>query len=50
MISLFHSITTRTAGFNTVDLSLLKVPTALIMSMLMFIGASSGSTGGGLKN
>lgn len=49
MISLFHSITTRTAGFNTVDLSLLKVPTALIMSMLMFIGASSGSTGGGLK-
>lgn len=47
--SFFGSVTTRTAGFNTVDISLLKVPTILILIFLMWIGASPGSTGGGIK-
>ena len=47
--SLFQSITARTAGFNTVDIGSLAVPTLLFMIFLMFIGASSGSTGGGIK-
>ena len=45
----FQSVTTRTAGFNTVDMSLISVPTLIFMIFLMFIGASSGSTGGGIK-
>mgnify|MGYP003690934123 CR=1 FL=1 len=45
----FQSVTTRTAGFNTVDFSQLAVPTLIFMVFLMFIGASSGSTGGGIK-
>lgn len=45
----FQSVTTRTAGFNTVDISALSVPTAILFIFLMFIGASSGSTGGGIK-
>jgi potassium uptake TrkH family protein len=45
----FQSVTTRTAGFNTVDFSKLMVPTIIFMLFLMFIGASSGSTGGGIK-
>jgi trk system potassium uptake protein TrkH len=47
--SLFQSITPRTAGFNTVDISALKDVTLFIMIFLMFIGASPGSTGGGIK-
>ena len=47
--SLFQSITPRTAGFNTVDIGQLTNPTILIMIILMFIGASPGSTGGGIK-
>lgn len=47
--ALFQSVTTRTAGFNTVDFSLLSAPTLIIFIFLMFIGASSGSTGGGIK-
>ena len=47
--SIFQSITTRTAGFNTVDFSALAVPTLVMMILLMFIGASSASTGGGIK-
>ncbi|BDC98068.1 TrkH family potassium uptake protein [Persicobacter psychrovividus] len=47
--SMFQSVTTRTAGFNTVDLSNIRTGTVLIMSLLMFIGACSGSTGGGIK-
>ncbi|HQH41429.1 MAG TPA: potassium transporter TrkG, partial [Bacteroidales bacterium] len=46
---LFQSITPRTAGFNTVDFSHLLTPTLLILMFLMFIGASPGSTGGGIK-
>ncbi|MFD2245801.1 TrkH family potassium uptake protein [Pontibacter ruber] len=45
----FQSVTTRTAGFNTVDISALSVPTLLMFLFLMFIGASPGSTGGGIK-
>lgn len=48
-VSLFQSVTTRTAGFNTIDLNLLGVPTIFLMIVLMFIGASPGSTGGGIK-
>lgn len=47
--SFFQSVTTRTAGFNTVDIGALTNSTILIMIILMFIGASPGSTGGGIK-
>jgi trk system potassium uptake protein TrkH len=47
--SIFQSTTTRTAGFNSVNIGDLKMPTIFIMLFLMFIGASSGSTGGGIK-
>jgi trk system potassium uptake protein TrkH len=49
LASLFQSVTPRTAGFNTVDIGLLTNPTILLLIMLMFIGASPGSTGGGVK-
>lgn len=45
----FQSVTTRTAGFNTVDTGALLTPTLVVFIFLMFIGASSGSTGGGIK-
>lgn len=48
-VTLFQSVTTRTAGFNTIDLNALGVPTIFLMIVLMFIGASPGSTGGGVK-
>jgi trk system potassium uptake protein len=47
--SFFGAVTPRTAGFNTVDMSNIMVPTILIYLILMWIGASPGSTGGGLK-
>lgn len=47
--SIFQSISARTAGFNTIDISLFLQPTLLIIIILMFIGASPGSTGGGIK-
>lgn len=47
--SLFQSITPRTAGFSTVDIGKLTNATILLMMILMFIGASPGSTGGGIK-
>lgn len=47
--SFFQSITARTAGFNTVDFSVIGTPMLLIFIFLMFIGASPGSTGGGIK-
>lgn len=49
LASLFQSVTARTAGFNTVDISALEPATLFILIMLMFIGASPGSTGGGIK-
>lgn len=47
--SLFLSISARTAGFNTTNIDLLTTPTALIVILLMWIGASPGGTGGGIK-
>ncbi|HEY4652658.1 MAG TPA: potassium transporter TrkG [Pontibacter sp.] len=47
--SFFQSVTVRTAGYNSVDISLLTTPTMLMFVFLMFIGASPGSTGGGIK-
>jgi trk system potassium uptake protein len=47
--SFFGAVTPRTAGFNTVDMTNLAVPTVLFYLILMWIGASPGSTGGGLK-
>lgn len=47
--SLFQSITTRTAGFNSVSMFNLKEGTLFVFVILMFIGASPGSTGGGIK-
>lgn len=47
--SFFQSVTTRTAGFNTSDLTKFKENDLLIMIMLMLIGGSPGSTAGGMK-
>jgi len=47
--SFFQSVTTRTAGFNSVNLKTLSIPAIFLMLLLMFIGASPGSTGGGIK-
>lgn len=49
LASFFQSTTTRTAGFNTIDFSKIAYPTVLISIILMYIGASPGSTGGGIK-
>lgn len=45
----FLSVTPRTAGFANIDYSLLTDSTSFITMVLMFVGASSGSTGGGIK-
>lgn len=47
--SLFQSVTTRTAGFNTVNLSAMSSSSQGIMILLMLIGGSPGSTAGGMK-
>ncbi|MCK4259234.1 MAG: Trk family potassium uptake protein [Halanaerobiales bacterium] len=47
--SLFLSVTTRTAGFNTVPTGALRESSLFLVMILMFIGASPGSTGGGIK-
>lgn len=47
--SFFGSVTPRTAGFNTVDMTSLSLPIILIYLLLMWIGASPSSTGGGIK-
>ena len=49
LTSLFQSVTARTSGFNTVDIGQLTNTTILTLIVLMFIGASPGSTGGGIK-
>ena len=49
MASFFQSVSSRTAGFNSVDMSLIGQPMLIIFIILMFIGASPGSTGGGIK-
>ena len=45
----FTSVTARTAGFNTFDFADLTMPAILFVIFLMWIGASPGSTGGGIK-
>jgi trk system potassium uptake protein TrkH len=45
----FQSVTTRTAGFNTIDNGKLEINALLITMLLMFIGASPSGTGGGIK-
>ena len=47
--SFFQSVTARTAGFNTFKVSCFATPTLCFFVFLMFIGASPGSTGGGIK-
>ena len=49
LASLFQSVTTRTAGFNTTDLTKLTRPSQASMIFLMLVGGSPGSTAGGLK-
>ncbi len=49
LASFFQSVTTRTAGFNTISNDLLTVPSKLVTMALMFIGGSPGSTAGGIK-
>ncbi|MBN2353259.1 MAG: potassium transporter [Spirochaetales bacterium] len=49
MAAVFQSVTPRTAGFDTVTQSKLSAPSKLLTLPLMYIGASSGSTGGGIK-
>lgn len=49
LTSFFQSVTSRTAGFHTVPISNLASPTLFFLIILMFIGASPGSTGGGIK-
>ena len=45
----FHSATPRTAGFSTLNVSKFSYPTLILTIFLMFIGASPGGTGGGIK-
>lgn len=47
--SYFQAVTPRTAGFNTVNIGAMAEPAIVILMMLMFIGASPGGTGGGIK-
>src|SRR5699024_4994915 len=47
--ALFQSVTTRSAGLSTMDISLLSETNHLFMSFLMFIGASPSSAGGGIR-
>ena len=49
LFSLYQSMTTRNAGFNVVETAKLSLPVMIIFLFLMFIGASSGSAGGGIR-
>lgn len=49
MAGLFQSVSARTAGMNTVDLAACSPVSKLLLSVLMFIGAAPGGTGGGVK-
>ena len=48
-IAFFQSVTSRTAGYDTIPMASLNSYTLYVIVMLMFIGASPGSTGGGIK-
>ncbi|OGI03570.1 MAG: hypothetical protein A2X42_00885 [Candidatus Margulisbacteria bacterium GWF2_38_17] len=47
--SFFLSVSSRTAGFNTLSIGMLHLPTIFMLFIFMYIGASPGSTGGGIK-
>ena len=49
LASLFHSVTTRTAGFNVEDVATMSEPSKAFTIVLMLIGGSPGSTAGGIK-
>ncbi|GAA5026001.1 potassium transporter TrkG [Microbacterium fluvii] len=49
LIGFFHSVQTRTAGFNSVDIGLMAEHTRIGMDVLMFIGGGPGGTAGGIK-
>ncbi len=49
LMSFFQSVTTRTAGFNTINLSGMRSASVFITMLLMFVGGSPGSTAGGIK-
>jgi len=49
LLTLMHVTSTRTAGFNTIDISAFGNATLFLFCILMFIGASPGGTGGGAK-
>lgn len=49
LISLFQSVTTRTAGFNTADYAGMSEVSKMLVIMLMLVGGSPGSTAGGMK-
>lgn len=49
LVAFFQSVTTRTAGFNTVPIGELRLATLILLMMLMVIGASPVSAGGGIK-
>lgn len=49
LASYFQSVTPRTAGFNTINIGGMRPETLLFVILLMFIGASPGGTGGGIK-
>lgn len=48
-IAFFHAVTPRTAGFNIINIGVFGLATQLFIVFLMFIGASPGGTGGGIK-
>ncbi len=47
--AMFQSVTARTAGFNTVDVSAMSPSSRFVLILLMFVGGSPGSTAGGIK-
>lgn len=49
VVSFFNSVTPRTAGFNNINMGQLGIPSIMLIMALMWIGASPGSTGGGIK-
>ncbi|EYB68739.1 potassium uptake protein KtrB [Deinococcus phoenicis] len=49
LAAFFQSVTPRSAGFSTVDISSMSSASLFLLIALMFIGANSGSTGGGIK-
>ncbi|MGB9842777.1 MAG: TrkH family potassium uptake protein [Caldisericia bacterium] len=49
LVSIFQAVTPRTAGFSTINIGYLNLGTMLMIMLFMFIGASPGGTGGGIK-